>query len=44
MGYWESRDSRDDIGKELNIKCDKGYPRNNILFQEPLRSDILSGR
>lgn len=38
MGYWEAKDSGDDLKKEIKSKFDKGYPRNNILFQEPLKA------
>ena len=38
MGYWEAKDSDDDFKKEIKSKFDKGYPRNNILFQEPLKA------
>lgn len=38
MGYWEAKDSSDDLGKEVKRKFDAGYPRANILFQEPLKA------
>ncbi len=34
-GYWEAKDSHDDLEKEIKKKFEKGYPRNNILFQAP---------
>src|ERR1019366_2954255 len=34
-GYWEAKDERDDLEKEIRAKLDKGYPRNNIIFQAP---------
>ncbi len=51
-GYWEAKDSADDLPKEVQKKLQIGYPRDNILFQAPeqiilwqngrevLRSDI----
>ncbi len=51
-GYWEAKDSADDLAKEVQKKLQIGYPRDNILFQSPhqiilwqngrevLRSDI----
>ncbi|MFZ1136374.1 MAG: N-6 DNA methylase, partial [Candidatus Korobacteraceae bacterium] len=34
-GYWEAKDERDDLEKEITAKLEKGYPRNNIIFQAP---------
>lgn len=36
-GYWEAKDTSDDLGKEIKKKFDAGYPKNNILFQAPDR-------
>lgn len=36
-GYWEAKDMGDDLPKEVRKKFEKGYPRNNILFQNPQR-------
>jgi predicted helicase len=33
-GYWESKDESDDIDIEIRKKFDKGYPRDNILFED----------
>src|SRR3990172_5617413 len=33
-GYWESKDSKDDIDTEINNKIRKGYPLTNILFED----------
>jgi len=32
-GYWESKDTADDIDTEISNKFDKGYPKDNILFE-----------
>jgi hypothetical protein len=37
-GYWEAKDEKDDLGKEVQRKLDKGYPRDNIIFQAPERA------
>ena len=37
-GYWEAKDEHDDLDKEIRAKLDKGYPRNNIIFQAPERA------
>ena len=37
-GYWEAKDEDDDLPSEVVRKFDRGYPRDNILFQEPHRA------
>ena len=37
-GYWEAKDIHDDLPSEVVRKFEKGYPRDNILFQEPHRA------
>ena len=32
-GYWEAKDTDDDLDKEINKKLAKGYPSDNILFE-----------
>jgi len=32
-GYWESKDIEDKIDNAIKIKFDKGYPKENILFE-----------
>jgi hypothetical protein len=34
-GFWEAKDSHDDLGKEVKKKLTAGYPQNNIIFQAP---------
>jgi hypothetical protein len=33
-GYWESKDESDDINEEIRNKFSKGYPSDNILFED----------
>ena len=33
-GYWESKDESDDLDEEIVKKFDKGYPKENILFED----------
>jgi len=33
-GYWESKDESDDIDVEIRKKFEKGYPKENILFED----------
>ena len=37
-GYWEAKDEDDDLPAEVVRKFERGYPRDNILFQEPHRA------
>jgi predicted helicase len=37
-GYWEAKDEQDDLTREVERKLDKGYPRDNIIFQAPERA------
>lgn len=36
-GFWEAKDTDDDLDREIKKKFDVGYPKNNILFQAPDR-------
>ncbi len=33
-GFWESKDTGDDLDAEIQKKLDKGYPTDNILFED----------
>jgi hypothetical protein len=33
-GYWEAKDTDDDIDAEISKKSAKGYPLNNIIFED----------
>jgi type I restriction-modification system DNA methylase subunit len=37
-GYWEAKDAKDDLRKEVKNKFAVGYPRDNIIFQEPAKA------
>ncbi|MFH1049501.1 MAG: type ISP restriction/modification enzyme [bacterium] len=43
QGYWEAKDSQDDLAKEVIKKFEIGYPRDNIIFQSPERAIIYQG-
>ncbi|HRS02488.1 MAG TPA: N-6 DNA methylase, partial [Bacteroidota bacterium] len=34
VGYWESKDEKTKLDDEIQAKIDKGYPLNNILFED----------
>ena len=33
-GYWEAKDTHDDLEVEIERKFDSGYPRDNIIFED----------
>ena len=37
-GFWEAKDIKDNLDKEVKKKFDIGYPKDNILFQTPERA------
>ncbi len=43
-GFWEAKDSQDDLTKEAHKKFDLGYPQDNILFQAPNRALLFQDR
>ncbi len=40
-GYWEAKDSADDLDVEIRRKLAAGYPDDNILFQAPDRMVVI---
>lgn len=34
LGYWEAKDTSDDLDKEIYKKLQKGYPRTNTIFED----------
>jgi predicted helicase len=43
-GLWEAKDTDDDLEKEIKAKFKAGYPRDNILFQEPRRAILYQNK
>ena len=37
-GFWEAKDGKDDLEKEVKKKIAAGYPTDNIIFQAPKRA------
>ena len=37
-GYWEAKDTHDDLDAEIRAKFDRGYPRDNIIFEDSERA------
>jgi len=42
-GYWESKDIEDDLDKEIQAKFAKGYPNDNILFEDSQTAVLIQG-
>jgi predicted helicase len=42
-GYWESKDQDDDLDKEIQNKFAKGYPNDNILFEDSKTAILIQG-
>lgn len=35
-GWWEAKDAKDDLDKEIAAKLAKGYPSDNIIFEDTI--------
>ena len=40
-GYWEAKDSDDDLEREVQRKLEKGYPTKNTVFQAPDQAVLM---
>ena len=40
-GYWEAKDTDDDLDAEIAKKIDKGYPLSNIIFEDTRRAVLF---
>jgi predicted helicase len=40
-GYWEAKDSDDDLEREVQKKLQKGYPTKNTVFQAPNQAVLV---
>ena len=43
-GYWEAKDSRDDLDAEIQRKLDRGYPQDNIIFEDSRTAVLVQDR
>jgi hypothetical protein len=34
FGYWEAKDESDDLDREIESRARRGYPRDNIIFED----------
>ncbi len=40
-GYWEAKDSHDDLDTEIQRKLNRGYPQDNIVFEDSLTAVLM---
>ncbi|MBV5309395.1 type ISP restriction/modification enzyme [Chromatium okenii] len=40
-GWWEAKDEKDDLEKEIAVKLAKGYPNDNIIFEDTRTAVLL---
>ncbi len=43
-GYWEAKDTRDNLDREIQRKFDSGYPRDNIIFEDSRTAVLIQNR
>ncbi len=42
-GFWEAKDTDDDLDAEISKKLAKGYPTSNIIFEDTRRAVLYQG-
>ena len=43
-GYWEAKDSRDNLDDEIQRKFNRGYPTDNIIFEDSQTAVLFQNR
>ena len=43
FGYWEAKDSKDDLDEEIQKKFRSGYPKTNIIFEDSTQAVLFQG-
>lgn len=43
-GYWEAKDTADDLDTEIDKKLARGYPQSNIIFENSLIAVLIQNR
>ncbi|MBE7541753.1 MAG: hypothetical protein HS123_05250 [Solibacteraceae bacterium] len=43
-GYWEAKDTHDDLETEIRAKTAKGYPESNIIYDDTARAILIQNR
>ena len=44
FGYWEAKDVADDIDEEIARKFKRGYPQDNIIFEDSTQAVLIQHR
>ena len=44
LGYWEAKDTADDLDAEIRAKLAKGYPQDNIIFENSETAVLVQDR
>ena len=44
LGYWEAKDEADDLDEEIEKKLKKGYPQDNIIFEDSRQAVLIQNR
>lgn len=44
LGYWEAKDTKDDLNEEIRKKFAKGYPQDNIIFENSEVAVLVQNR
>jgi len=44
FGYWEAKDTDDDLDEEIEKKKRKGYPQDNIIFEDSRRAVLIQDK
>jgi predicted helicase len=44
FGYWEAKDEKDDLEAEIEYKFKRGYPQDNIIFEDSKLAILIQNR
>ncbi len=44
FGYWEAKDEEDDLDEEIAKKFLKGYPQDNIIFEDSVTAVLIQNK
>ncbi|HUP63092.1 MAG TPA: hypothetical protein VNA69_22065 [Thermoanaerobaculia bacterium] len=44
FGYWEAKDEKDDLDTEIATKLRRGYPHDNIIFEDSKQAVLMQAR
>jgi predicted helicase len=44
FGYWEAKDDKDDLDAEIDFKRRRGYPQDNIIFEDSTQAVLIQNK